>query len=103
MAYFLGLYPKEFQPSSEDYLMAGEVSPYEAEASGFFNHAAQSVFGQLAALMGYAPAPKKPGQLPETLSPKVLKNTLVRVATDDILTVRGCSPLQPSLVSSPSG
>lgn len=88
MAYFLGLYPKEFQPSSEDFLLAGEASPYEAEASTFFSHAAQTVFGKLAEMVGFAPTPKKPGKMPEILSPKVLKNAIVRVATDGVLTVR---------------
>lgn len=88
LAYFLSEYPKAFKPSHQDFVLAGEASPYEAPASTF-RQSAQTVFQRLAHLAGFAaPTSKKHGEMPEVLSPKVLKNSLIRIATQDVLTVR---------------
>lgn len=102
LAYFLSQYPSDFKPSDEDFTLAGEPSPYQSSStsmSSMFVRPAQHVFNKMVNFVGLStrscegdePQAADSGiDFPKVLSPKVLKNALVRIATEGVLTV-SCS------------
>lgn len=80
-AYFLSLYPSSFVLSEEE---LGYTST-SSEPSTFFQHAAQFVFGQAQQWTKQRFAPIPPTHKP--LTPKALKNAMVKLGTKGILTV----------------
>lgn len=98
MAYFLSLYPVTFSPTAEDYMLAGVESPFEVQSSGFFAQTKQTILGTLGQWIGYQPMTmqkshsSKPKH-PDVISPKVLKQALIRIATPGVLTVSNLIPL----------
>lgn len=97
LAYFLSLYPDNFQPTDEDYAVAGVPKPsadsFEEKVAALFSgdvwrKGSQFVFGGLRQWSGKTLAPVPKPKAP--LDPAVLKAALLRIATKDVLTVSLC-------------
>ena len=95
-AYYLSLYPLGgFSPSEEDYKMAGVPLPAESAQSedsdrSLFSKGRQVIFG------GLFGQQKQPSAL-KVLDPRVLKQTMLRLSTKNILSVSesaNCHKLQ---------
>jgi len=91
-AYFLSLYPTSFAPTAEDYLLAGEAVPFHLSANrdsslSAISWPSQFVFGKLREWTGFGSAPAKTAKKSHdhTVTPKVLKQAIVRLSTKGIL------------------
>lgn len=78
LAYFLSLYPGSFDVETGDFL--GHA---KSDAS-YLRQGAQIVFDTVQAWAGY----ESTAPIPAELSPKALKNAMIRLATAGALTVR---------------
>lgn len=94
-AYFLSLPPTFFAPIAEDYTLAGEAIPFHLTApvgatlSSSLSWPSQLIFSKLREWTGFSSGRVQVMTKKEHhgITPKVLKNAIVRLSTKGILTV----------------
>jgi len=89
-AYFLGLYPHSFTPTAEDYVLAGEAVPFHLSNNrdstfGSISWPSQIIFGKLREWTGLKPVEAVKKSHDRIVSPKVLKQAIVRLSTKGII------------------